>query len=196
MVLEQRVYTLEEFERIAEAPENADRLLELINGEIVEKVPTEKHGMIAGNMFGPLWNFVQQHKSGRIVMEVRYRSPDDQRNARIPDIAFSSARRPVVERGSVPEMPDLAVEVKSPDDTVKELREKARYFLMNGTRMVWLVYPGKRIIEVYTPDNEYILDETDTLSGGDVLPGFTLPVRDVFIDPIAEDTSMPEQAQE
>ncbi len=185
MAIQQRLYTVEEFERIADSPENRERLLELISGEIVEKVPTQEHGMVAGNVFGPLWNFVQQRKSGRVVMEVRHRALRDDRNARIPDVSFISGQRPVVEKGSVPRMPDLAVEVKSPDNTLKALREKARYYLANGTRMVWLVLPEQRIIEVYTPDDEQVLTEEDVLSGGDVLPGFSLPVQDVFVDTAA-----------
>jgi Uma2 family endonuclease len=186
MAVEQRLYTVEEFEQIADSPENADRLLELIDGEIVEKVPTEQHGVTIVNLILPLGAFIYQRKLGRLVAETRYRNPEDRRNARIPDIAFSSAQRPIVERGSVPHMPDLAVEVRSPDDTIKGMREKTRYYLANGVKMVWLVFPDKRLVEVYTLDEELVLTEADTLSGGDVLPGFTLPVRDIFIDPMEE----------
>jgi Uma2 family endonuclease len=141
--------------------------------------------MMVGNIYGPLWNFVTPRKLGRVVMEVRHLAPDDERNARIPDISFSSAKRPIVEKGSVPQMPDLAVEVKSPDDTIRGMREKARYYLAHGTRLVWLVIPEKWLIEVYAPDDEQVLDENDTLTGREVLPDFTLPVRDVFADPMA-----------
>jgi Uma2 family endonuclease len=185
MAIEHRLYTVKEFEQIADSPENVERRLELVNGEIVEKpMPTEEHGVITGNIYGPLWNFVNPRKLGRVVIEVRYRKPDDQHNARIPDIAFSSAKRPLVKQGSVPEMPDLAVEVLSPDQSLKELREKARYFLANGTKLVWLVIPEKRLIEVYTPDKEEVLTEIDTLEGDNVLPGFSMAVRDVFADPM------------
>jgi Uma2 family endonuclease len=186
MALEQhRLYTVDEFERIADSPESQDRLLELINGEIVEKAPTEKHGLVVGNIYGPLWTFVKQRRSGRVVMEVRHRMPDDQHNARIPDISFTAGNRPVVDKGSVPQMPDLAVEVKSPRDSLRRLREKARYYLANGARLVWLVIPEKRLIEVYAPDDEQILTEDDVLTDGAVLPGFTLAVRDVFTDTAA-----------
>jgi Uma2 family endonuclease len=187
MVIEHRLYTVEEFEELADSPENRERLLELINGEIVEKVPTQEHGVVAGNIYGPLWNDVKQRKSGRVVMEVRHRASEDKRNARIPDISYTAGNEPLVKKGSVPRMPDLAVEIKSPDDSLKELREKARYYLAHGTRLVWLVIPEKRFIEVYTADEEYILDESETLTGGDILPGFTLPVRDVFADPVADE---------
>jgi Uma2 family endonuclease len=181
-VEKQRFLTVEEFEQFADASENRERLLELIDGEVIERVPTEKHGMIVGNIYGPIWNFVQQHKSGRVVMEVRHRVTGDRHNARLPDISYIGGKRPVVEKGSVPRMPDLAVEVKSPDDSLKSMREKARYYLAHGTQLVWLVDPEKRLVEVYTPDDEQVLTENEALSGGNVLSDFTLPVRDIFVD--------------
>lgn len=189
-VEKQRLYTVEEFEQFADAPENADRLLELIDGEVVEKLPTQEHGLITGNIYGPLWNFVQRHRNGRVVMEVRHRVPGDTRNARMPDISFTRGNKPIVKKGSVPQMPNLAVEVKSLDDSLKEMREKARYYLAHGTRLVWLMIPEKRLVEVYTPDLEEVLTENDTLSGQDVLPDFSLAIRSIFMD-----TALPEAEQ-
>ena len=84
-------------------------------------------------------------------------------------------------------MPDLAVEIKSPDDSVRQLREKAAYYLANGARLVWLIYPQQRMIEVYDPDADVeILVEGDLLTGKEVLPDFNLPVAEVFADPLAE----------
>jgi Uma2 family endonuclease len=183
--VKKRLVTADEFEHLLTLPENQDRLLELINGEIVEKMPTEEHGIVAVNVVTPLHSFVKRDKLGRVGVEVRQRLPNDPLNSRMPDISFSSARRPLVTRGGVPEMPDLAVEIKSPDDTVKEMREKAAYYLAHGARLVWLIYPAQRMIEVYTLDEVEILIEGDVLSGGDVLPGFSMPVADVFADPLA-----------
>lgn len=67
------------------------------------------------------------------------------------------------------------------------MREKATYYLANGAKLVWLVYPRKRVVEVYTGNgNIDILREDDTLSGEDVLPGFTMPVADFFADPFTD----------
>lgn len=99
MAIEHRLYTVEEFEQIADLPENAERRLELVNGEIVEKpMPTEDHGLITTNLILALGNFAHPRKLGRVVGEVRYRKPEDEHNARIPDIAFSSAKRPNVQQ--------------------------------------------------------------------------------------------------
>ena len=84
-------------------------------------------------------------------------------------------------------MPDLAVKIKSPTDTITEMRETAAYYVANGSRLVWLVYPNYRLVEVYRPEADVeILGEDDTLTGGDVLPGFALPVRAIFADPLAD----------
>jgi len=117
---------------------------------------------------------------------VRYHTPGDDYNARIPDVSFSSAKRPIVKQGSVPELPDLAVEIQSPNQSLKSLREKARYFVGNGTKLFWLIIPNKQIVEIYTPDSEDVLKADDTLSGGDVLPEFSLAVRDIFRDPLED----------
>ncbi|MCB0065142.1 MAG: Uma2 family endonuclease [Caldilineaceae bacterium] len=179
--------TVTQFEEILQLPENSDRLLELVNGEIVEKMPTEEHGMIATNVNIALGLFSRETKSGRVGTEVRYQTAEDEQNSRLSDVSFTSARRPVVRRGSVPHYPDLAVEIKSPDDSVRKLREKAEYYLENGVAMVWLIYPEQRMVEVYTPDGDVeILFEGDMIDGGEVLPGFSMPVTEVFDDPLAE----------
>jgi Uma2 family endonuclease len=183
MVQNSRVYTVEEFEVIAEQPDNEDRLLELVDGEIVEKVPTELHSIVSGNIFSELREFVKLRNLGRVVFEVRYRVPGDETNSRIPDVSFTRAERllPVVEKGAVPQLPDLCVEVQSPNDTPKKMRDKAAYYLENGAQLVWLVYPKKRMIEVQYPDGEFdIFTAGETLTGGDVLPGFTMLVSKAF----------------
>ncbi len=87
----------------------------------------------------------------------------------------------MVTKGAVPRFPDLAVEVKSPGDSYRQMREKAAYYLANGTKLVWLVYPEKRLVEVYRADGDIqILTGDDTLDGGDVLPGFSMTVSDIF----------------
>ena len=182
---QERLYTVEEFERLLEQPENRERLLELINGEIVEKMPTEEHGEIAALIAAALVAFVYPRKLGRVGVEVRHRIPRDQHNSRLPDLSFISGKRPRVEVGSVPQMPDLAVEIKSPDNSLKKMRERADYYLLNGARLVWLVDPLKHFVIVLTADEEQILLENDTLDGGDVLPGFSLPLKDIFADPLA-----------
>lgn len=185
MVAQERLVTVEEFEEFLAQEENSDQYFELIDGEIVEKVPTEEHGMIAGNIYGNVWTCVKANKLGRVTIEVRHRNPEDRYNSRQPDISFTGNERlqPLVKQGAVLQFPDLAIEVKSPDDTYALMRRKAAYYLANGTRMVWLVYPAKQIVEVYRSEEDIeILTAEDVLTGGDVLPGFEMQVSAIFAE--------------
>jgi Uma2 family endonuclease len=77
--------------------------------------------------------------------------------------------------------PDLAVEILSPDDRMTRVNRKVRFYLENGVRLVWLIDPDNRIVTVMTTaDKSITLSEEDELDGGDVLPGFRVPVRDIL----------------
>jgi Uma2 family endonuclease len=181
MTVLDRQVTTTDFERFLQLPENEDRLFELIAGEIVEKMATEEHGVIALNIGALLRAFVKQHSLGRVGVEIRHQLPKDHYNSRLPDVSFTSGTRSVIRKGGLPQMPDLAVEIQSPDDSIKKMRNKANYYLANGTRLVWLVFPSKRYVEVYQLDSEMeVLFGDDQLDGVDVLPGFTMSVADVF----------------
>jgi Uma2 family endonuclease len=186
MVDKPRAHTVDEFEEFSTLPENQDRLFELINGDIVEKMPTEKHGELAAWIASLLLNFVRPRKLGRVGVEVRHQMPTDRENSRLPDISFISGKRASVEQGSVPQMPDLAIEIKSPDDKLKDLKDKAHYYMLNGTLMVWIMDYMKHLVIVLTPDDEDILTENEMLDGGDVLPGFQVLVKDIFADPLED----------
>lgn len=181
MVVEKKLYTVDDFEAFLDLPENEDRLFELIDGEIVEKMPTKKHATLAARLTIRIGIFVEQHNLGRISIELRHRSEGDNRNSFIPVISFTSNERmtPMNDEADS-QMPDLAIEVQSPRDTIRKMRAKAEYYLAHGSRMVLLVLTKKRLLEVCTVDDVQILNEDDIFDGGDVLPGFTLPVRDIF----------------
>jgi Uma2 family endonuclease len=183
MAIQPKLVTVVEFEQFLALPENGDRSFELIHGEIVEKVPTEEHGLIAANICGFLWQYTRQSGFGRAVIEVRIRMLEDDYNSRQPDVAFftTDTTRSIVKRGPVHQMPDLVVEVKSPDDTYTSMRERAQYYLVHGAKVVWLIYPEKRLVEVYRQDaDSELLTGDDTLNGGDVLPNFVLSVHEIF----------------
>lgn len=178
-----KLYTVDEFEAFSGRPENRERHFELIHGEIVEKpMPTEEHGIIIYTLSGEIYIFLKTNPIARAEIEVRYKMPLDGHNSRQPDLSVMlDTQTPVVRKGPVPRMPDLAVEVKSPDDKFKDMRDKAEYYLANGTRIVWLIYPQERLVEIYRPNKDsQILNETHLLDGEDVLPGFALAIRDLF----------------
>ena len=182
MALEQQLVSLDEFERFIAQPENRDYSFELINGEIFKKLSTEEHGVLAARIVAEFNIYLKSNPIGRAGVEIRHRVPEDRQNDLIPDVSFISHERAqaLTRKGAVPQMPDLVVEIKSPDESSIGLREKALYYLKNGARLVWLLFPAKRQVEVYTEDAVQTLGIDHQLDGADVLPGFTLPVRDVF----------------
>jgi len=107
------------------------------------------------------------------------RDPD---TVRAPDLAFVRAERaPPPSRGYYPGAPDLAVEVLSPDDRPAYVRDKVGEWLEAGALAVWVVGPQRRTVAVHrTGEEPRLLDETETLRGGEPLPGFVLRVRDLF----------------
>lgn len=180
MVTREKQVTAHEFEKFIARSENADRLFELINGEIVEKVPTQKHGVIAVNISTEL-KLYSRSQGGVVAVEVRHRMPDDAHNAYLPDVAYyADDSKPLVDTGPVPYMPDVAVEIQSPSDSLTQLRAKARYYLAHGTSLVWIIVTEKRLVEVYTADFEDILTDDDVIEGGAVLPGFQVAVKDIL----------------
>jgi Uma2 family endonuclease len=109
------------------------------------------------------------------------RDPD---TVRAPDVAFVRAGRlppPAEREGYSPVIPDLAVEVVSPNDSAREVAEKVAFYLANGVPLVWVVRPRPRTVTVHRAGGEpVVLGEGDVLDGGEVLPGFRLPVADLF----------------
>ena len=104
---------------------------------------------------------------------------------RIPDVAFISWQRLPGRRvptEPIPDLaPDLAVEVLSESNTEGEMARKRHEYFDAGVRLVWVVDPVSRTVAVYhTPDQAAVLQETQTLEGGDVLPGYVLPLKDLF----------------
>jgi len=180
MVIGQKLITFEEFEAFTALQEHRDRNFELIDGEIIEKaMPTKEHGFIAGYLIIEIGILLKLNPIGRIGPEIRHRV--DNYNARQPDVSFYLYIAEIEgTKGTTSPIPDLAIEVKSPTDTYKAMRERAQYYVKNDVKLVWLIFPEKRIVEVYTADKHDILTENDTLDGGDLLRGFSLAVTSIF----------------
>jgi Uma2 family endonuclease len=163
-----------------------DRRVELVKGEVVEMSPAGfDHGAIALAVGSILRDFVRSQRLGTVTAAetgfVLSRNPD---TVRAPDAAFVARER--VERQGRPEgffegAPDLAVEVVSPHDRDLQVEEKILDYLQAGTRMVWVVRPRSQTVTVYRSFSDirvYLIDEA--LSGGDLLPGLEVPVRELF----------------
>lgn len=173
--------TLDDFAVFLDLPDNADRRFELISGEIVEKMESNLvSSNIASIVSLYIGIYLLQNPIGRLTGEAgAYRVGD---NVYIPDVAFvSKSRLPELSyAGFGPIAPDLAVEVLSKTDRPKDIRFKVVNYLAAGT-VVWVVDPEAQTVEVYTPNQPaQLLHITDTLTGGDFLPDFSLPVQTIF----------------
>ena len=173
----------------------ADDLLRLdsqgVKGELIRGVLYERtlfgfeHGKVTTNVAGELWNFVKPRRLGTVTASNTgiwlERDPDTVREV---DVQFTSAERLPLElrfQGYSEVVPDLVVEIVSPSDSRRAVAEKVQMWLDFGVRLVWAAWPNSRTIDVHPAGGPVTtLTEGDTLDGGDVLPGFAMPVREVF----------------
>lgn len=173
--------TAEEVEKMSED----DFFSELVKGELVQMSPPGLlHGIIASKIDSILRNYVTSHDLGLVcVGDVGFilsRKPD---TVRAPDVAFISKERlpSEIPVGFFEGAPDLAVEVVSPSDTSEEIEAKVIDYLKSGVRMIWVVYPKNQTVAVYTSLLDVkVLTKADTLTGGEVLAGFSCGVAQIF----------------
>lgn len=175
-------YTVEDFDRIAALPENADKLLEFIGGEIIEVPSNAYSSEIAAHILIMVGLYVKTNKLGHITGEQGGYMVSGERYA--PDVAYlaKSRQAQLAKEGYNPTPPDLAVEVVSPSDSSKLITVKVGNYLAAGT-VVWVVYPEIKEVAVYVPGQPVkIITADGTLDGSPVLPGFTLPMKEIFPD--------------
>ena len=188
MATQERVYTVDDVWRLEQQPLNPTDKYYLIDGELMIKMaPSQMHGDVATRLSAYLFLFVDEHNLGRVTGEVGYHPPGERRTLLLPDVAFEAmpraAQPPLTTY--VPYMPDLAVEVISPSQTLAQVRRKAEVYLRHGAVLVWLVDPSEKTAEVWrrgddgAPVSESIAGDGE-LSGGDILPGFGLPLKRIF----------------
>jgi Uma2 family endonuclease len=162
------------------------RRCELVDGALVEKAMGLRESLLALALGGILRQFVVPQNLGIVTGEAATMLlfPG---LVRMPDVAFISWDRipgRQIPSEPVPALvPDLAVEVLSEGNTPAEMARKRREYFDAGVLLVWQIDPKSRTVAVYTgPEQATILDESRTLDGGDVLPGFALPLRELFAE--------------
>lgn len=159
---------------------------ELVRGELKRMFPTGKeHGSITMELAAPLHAYVKLNHLGQVyAAETGFKLESNPDTVRAPDIAFVRAER-IQATGRVEGYgegaPDLAVEVLSPGNTKREMAEKVEEYFAAGARLVWIVNPKSKTITVYRSLTDIItLTEKDTLDGGEVVPGFQIPIAEIF----------------
>ena len=164
--------------------DHEDRICELIEGTLVEKVMGFQESGLAMWIGHLLYQFLDTSPLGELT------GPDGTLRlapdlVRIPDVAFFRREKIPggrIGRTAIPSLvPDLAIEVLSEGNTRREMERKVRDYFFAGCTLVWLVDPVRRVVRVFTaPDVEVVMTESETLEGGTVLPGLSLPVARIF----------------
>ncbi len=161
-----------------------DRICELVDGILVEKTYGFSESVLAASLGYFLKRFLESHDLGIVAgADGMQRILPDQ--VRVPDVSFVGWER--LPGGRVPQqpvpdlVPDLAVEILSKGNTEAEMERKLRDYFTAGVRLVWTIDLRSRSATSYTaPDESMSIDAGGVLSGGEVLPGFELPLADLF----------------
>ena len=160
---------------------------ELVNGELEENPMSVQSNLLGGDIYGHLWIWARQVHGGDVFpQDSLFRCfPNDPGLFRKPDVAYVGPGRLSDEQyhedGSCTVVPDLVVEVLSPNDLASRVNSKVDEWLDAGVRLVWVIDPDTKTVHEYTlagPTRRY--RRTDVLSGGAILPHFSLPLADLF----------------
>ena len=182
-VATKKLLTAEEFARRSEPVDGSKE--ELVRGEVVTMPPPGfLNGLVQLSIGALLRAFAKQSNLGRVTVESGQITEEGPGSVRGPDVAYWSYERlpadhiPVVYANVAA---DLVAEVVSPSNTRRQLAAKVREYFASGVRLVWVVDPEDRTATVYRgPGNGTVLWEDATITGEDVLPGFSCPVAEFF----------------
>jgi Uma2 family endonuclease len=179
-------------EQLAAMPNDKD--FELVEGQLVERKMGNKSNWIATRLATLMMVHVDQLALGWVfTSEAGYRlNPSRPNTVRKPDVSFVAAGRlPDEEPADAYDRlaPDLAAEVISPGDTVRELDEKVEEYLRAGVRLVWVINPDLQVVRVFRPEGTIeTLRFDDELDAGEVVPGFRCQVSALFKRPVPRKT--------
>ena len=159
---------------------------EIVNGELIKMVPASaRHGKLASRLVHALASCIGEHGLGQVyTAEPGFQLRAQPLTIRAPDVAF--VRRERIPLEGEPEgfwaiAPDLVVEIVSPSETAEDVHQKVADYLRAGTRLLWLVYPASQaVMEYRSPMEARQLTVEDDLDGGEVVPGFRYPLKQLF----------------
>ncbi len=170
--------------------DDGDERYEILDGVRVELPPmSASNAVLAGRLARRMSNFADPAGVGEAHPDVLIKLPLLLDRNRRPDVAFVPYSRwprdrPVPRGNAWEVLPDLCVEFVSPTDRANDVREKVAEYVAAGVRLVWVLYPELGLADVYeAADRVRVLTRADSLDGGPVLPGFTLPLAELFPPP-------------
>lgn len=183
MMIATDAVTLDDF--LAEA--DTEPASEWVCGEVHQKpMPDNSHGALQLYVGMLLFQFLQGTKLGRARPEWRcIFGPRGRQRIYVPDVVYVSYERmppgDIRVNRFVRVAPDLIVEVLSPDQPTVRFTRKIYFCLRHGVRLIWVLDPREQSITVFAPGaDDVVLRAGDTLDGGEVLPGFSVPVADIM----------------
>jgi Uma2 family endonuclease len=184
--------SLEEFIRRSEQ----EGPFELIDGEIIPKMPTVfGHGKRANHIAFAINLFSKPKQMGEAFVETTFIRPEDfdanwVKGSRIPDVMYLTQERIEMYQQMTEDydakplmlIPDLAIEIVSPNDSYTDINVKVSRYLRDGVRTVWVVDPQVKTVTIHTPDSNHItfLSGDVSLTAGDVIPGFEIKLSELF----------------
>ncbi|MCY4540154.1 MAG: Uma2 family endonuclease [Chloroflexi bacterium] len=188
MTTQERLLDVDAVSELMRQPELADKRFYMIDGVIFEMSPVQRvHSRLASIVDFFLRGYVMSKDLGEVHVELGFYPAGDRSTLLAPDVAFVSHARlsQQPEDGFLSIMPDLAVEIASPSDTLAQLRHKAQIYLDKGSSLVWIVLPAEKGVDVCRSaagarlDIEFV-GQDGVLSGEDALPGFELALTQLF----------------
>ena len=193
MAIQEQLHTVDSLWELVQKPENDDQRFHLIDGELFA-FPRARYalqGRLVASMLHRVYEHVDRHALGLTLLGVGHYPANDNHTVLGPAIAFTgTARLPQpLPDGWLPIMPDLAVALAAPGETLGHLRQKAAAYLKHGASLVWIMLPADKGVDVCRSaagsrlDIEFV-GQDGALSGEDVLPGFELALSKLF--PVSE----------
>jgi Uma2 family endonuclease len=176
----------------AQLPDEPGWKTELFRGQVVRmpNIKDPRHDWIASNLLFALESHIRPRRLGRCTMEqVGFNAAlpgEEEDTSWAPDVTFSTnervaAQQAAVAAGDYGPAPDIAAEVVSASQSRADMAERAHRWLGAGARLVWIIWPASQTVDVWTPDAPmYTIGPRGALDGLDVLPGFALPLVDLF----------------
>jgi Uma2 family endonuclease len=179
---EQILATVAEFEAwLLEQPELADKRFEFVEGRIIEKEGMKQNeGFIAQFLMKLFFKTAAFQNDDLLIPEMD--SYINEKRKRIPDIVYFTKSQIQAARKGEPQSSFFAIEILSPNESLRDIEEKIQDYFVAGTKLVWYISPEQEQIYVYTaPTKVQILKGEDICSATPVLSDFSFAVKDMFI---------------
>lgn len=153
--------------------------------------PVMIHGIIVRALFLALYNYCQQNQLGEVFQEMPFvlsYSSNWVKGSRVPDVMFFEKSRWDEYVIQVPDwtkkpailVPDLVVEVISQNDSYSDLNRKVQIYRQDGVKLIWVVDPAKKSVDIYQDNQITTLEKNDTLTGGDMLPKLEISLSELL----------------